>query len=219
VPGSIADSSFFQAVSFNGPMYKVFDDDELRLWEEWVEWLGGKTQPQKPETDPAKLMAMCIDSLRSRQAGTPGHATNQLSGPDPAQSAQTITQPVAAWFQAPTRVFMSVLSDPANGWIVKGSSANSRFMTELLGTDNPMSRAFGGSGGPAAGDKTWKQIAADWIDHGCPLPPAPPRAPALFTRMPEQAGRRMLGRLTLTSPESHVRVHPRGRVLGMGAVH
>ena len=67
VPGSVAASSFFKAISFEGPMYKVFTDDEIRLWEEWVEWLGQQTQPQKPETDPAKLMAMCIDALRSRQ--------------------------------------------------------------------------------------------------------------------------------------------------------
>jgi hypothetical protein len=219
VPGSVADSSFFQAISFSGPMYKVFTDDEIRLWEEWVEWLGQKTPLPKPETDAAKLMAMCIDALRSRQVGAPGHSANQLTGPDPAHPGQTITQPVEVWFQAPTRAFMSVLSDPANGWIVKGSSANSRFMTELLGTDNPMSRAFDGSSGPAAGGKTWKQIAADWIDKGCLLPAAVQKARVAFARTPAHVGRSVRRRLTLTSPESEVRAHPRGRVLGMGVVH
>ena len=109
VPGSIASSSFFHAISFDGPMYKVFTDDEIRLWEEWVEWLGQKTTPTKPETDPAKLMAMCIDALRARQIGAPGHQSNQLTGPDPAHPGQTLTQPVEAWFQGPTRTFMSVL--------------------------------------------------------------------------------------------------------------
>jgi hypothetical protein len=172
VPGSVAASSFFKVISFEGPMYKVFTDDEIRLWEEWVEWLGQQAQPQKPEADPAKLMAMCVDALRSRQTGAPGHAANQLAGPDPAHPGQTITQPVAAWFQAPTPVFMSVLADPANGWIVKGNSANSRFVTELLNTNNPMSSAFDASGGTATGGKTWKQIAMDWIDKGCPIPAA-----------------------------------------------
>ncbi|MGI8988015.1 MAG: LodA/GoxA family CTQ-dependent oxidase [Bryobacteraceae bacterium] len=219
VPGSVADSSFFKAISFDGPMYKVFTDDEIRLWEEWVEWLGRKTQPPPPETDPAKLMAMCIDALRVRQTGAPGHATNQLTGPDPQQAGKTITQPVAAWFQAPTPVFMSVLSDPGNGWIVKGNSATSRFITELLGTDNPMSRAFDGSAGPAAGGKTWKQIAADWIDKGCPLPAVPAAAHVAFARTPEHVGRGMLTRLTLTSSVPEVQAHPRHRVLGMGVVH
>ena len=219
VPGSIADSSFFRAISFDGPMYKVFTDDEIRLWEEWVAWLGQKTAPPPRETDPAKLMALCIDSLRARQIGTPGHSANQLKGPDPDHPGQTITQPVAAWFQTSARTFMSVLSDPANGWIVKANSANSRFVTELLGTDNPMSRAFDGSGGAATGGKTWKQIAVDWIDKGCPLPPAPVTAHVAFARTPAHVGRRMRLRLTLTSPESEIRAHPRHRILGMGVVH
>ena len=219
VPGSVKDSSFFHAISFDGPMYKVFNEDEIRLWEEWVESLTDQTVPPKLETDPALLMAMCIDALRTRQVGTPGHSINQLTGPDPVHSGQSITQPVAAWFQAPTRVFMSVLSDPANGWIVKNSAANSRFITELLGTDNPMSRAFAGSGGPATGNKPWKQIAEEWIEKGGPLPPAPPQAHAALAVSPRQVGRSMRGRLTLTSSDTEVRGHPRGHVLGMGVVH
>ena len=117
-------------------------------------------------------MAMCVDALRARQMGAPGHAAHQLAGPDAAHPGQTITQPVATWFQAPTPVFMSGLADPANGWIVKGNSAGSRFVTELLNTNNPMSSAFDASGGAAVGNKTWKQIAMDWIDKGCPIPAA-----------------------------------------------
>jgi hypothetical protein len=219
VPGSISASSFFKAISFEGPMYKVFSEDEIRVWEDWVAWLGQQTKPKPPETDPAKLMALCIDTLRERQTGTPGHSANQLTGPDPAHPGQTITQPVAAWFQAPTPVFMSVLADPANGWIVKGNSAASRFISTLLGSDNAMSRAFSGSGPDSS--KTWKQIAADWIDKGCPLPAAASLAHVrpMFARTPEQVGRRVRTRLTLTSPEQEVAAHPRGRVLGMGVVH
>jgi hypothetical protein len=114
---------------------------------------------------------------------------------------------------------MSVLADPANGWIVKGSSVNSKFVTELLGTDNPMSRALDGSAGPSVGNKTWKQIAADWIDKGCLLPAAAPQTHVAFARTPAHVGRSVRRRLTLTSPESEVRAHPRGRVLGMGVVH
>jgi hypothetical protein len=93
-------------------------------------------------------------------------------------------------------------------------------MTELLGTDNPMRTAFEGSGGPATGKKPWSQIAADWIDSGCPLPPATaPQSHVAFARTPERVGRRMRTRLTLTSSVDEVRANPRGRVLGMGVVH
>ena len=301
VPGSVAASSFFKAISFDGPMYKVFTDDEIQLWVEWVEWLGQQTQPQKPETDPAKLMARCIDALRGRQGGAPGHSANQLTGPDPAHPGQTVSRSVAEWFQAPTPVFMSVLADPANGWIVKGNAAASRFVTELLIPDNPMSVAFDASGGPEVGNKTWKQIAMDWIDRGCPAPASAPAslaahassiaarvsAPAsvpdsrgvraatraqgtayaatsaglatkhtveepeeavanvalagadgrtevvpahggpvrsitsqgALTSTPEHVGRRLRGRLTLTSSKDEVQANPRHRVLGMGVVH
>jgi hypothetical protein len=166
-------------------------------------------------------MAMCVDALRARQIGAPGHQANQLTGPDPAHPGQSLIQSVEAWFKGPTRTFMTVLSDPANGWIVKGSSANSRFVTELLGTDNPMSRAFEGSAGPAGGNKTWKQIAVDWIDKGCLLPAAAPAAPlhVALAKTPAHVGRTVRRRLTLTSPVSEVRAHPRGRILGMGVVH
>jgi hypothetical protein len=57
---------------------------------------------------------------------------------------------------------------------VKGNFAASRFVTELLITDNPMSSAFDASGGAVSGNKTWKQVAMDWIDKGCPIPAAAP---------------------------------------------
>jgi hypothetical protein len=105
VPGSVANSSFFRAISFDGPMYKVFNEDEIRLWEEWVEWLPRKTTPPKPEIDPAALMAMCVDALRARQVGTPGHDTNQLTGADPAHPAQTISQPSGSLVSGPNQGF------------------------------------------------------------------------------------------------------------------
>jgi L-Lysine epsilon oxidase N-terminal/L-lysine epsilon oxidase C-terminal domain/Iron-containing redox enzyme len=218
VPGSISESTFFKAISFEGPMYKVFTDDEIRIWEDWVVSLGKTGPPDPPETDPAKLMAMCVDALRERQTGEPAHAATQLTGPDPAHPGQTLTQPVAAWFSSPTRALMSALSDPANGWIVKGSSVTSRFITELLDGSNAMSQAFAGTG-PKTGGKTWRQIAADWIDKGCPLPPAPAPAQAMFAASSARLGRRALSRLTLTSPVAQVAAHPRRRVLGMGVVH
>jgi hypothetical protein len=214
VPGSIEASSFFKLTSFNGPMYKVFNDDELEIWKNWVVWLGRTTPPVPLESDPAKLMAACIDLLRARQQGTPEHAQRTLTGPDPANPKQTVTQSVAKWFGAPTGIFMAALSDPTNGWIVKGEPAKSRFVTDLLGGDNMMSRAFD-SVVPNSGERTGKQIVSEWISKGCPLPPAPPalrsRAQQLSVARPQ--------RLTLTSTVREVQAHPRRRVLGMGCVH
>ena len=218
VPGSISESSFFEAISFEGPMYKVFTDEEIQIWEDWVVYLGQQACPQPPETDPAKLMIMLVDNLRELQTGTPGHEANELTGPDPDHPGEIITQTVAKWFAAPAITFLSVLSDPANPWIVKGSSASSKFITVLLGSDNRMSRAFDRIG-QNTGGKTWRQIATDWIDKGCPLPSVPAHPQVMFEASPEHLGRRAIGRLTLTSSQAEVEAHPRGRILGMGDVH
>ena len=148
----------------------------------------------------------------------PEHGQRTLTGPDPNNPSQTITQSVSKWFDAPTRNFMAVLSDPTNGWIIKGDATRSRFVTDLLGTENPMSEAFN-TVVPNSGGKTCKQILIAWIVQGCPLPPVPARArEALAARAvrPRTGG---LGRLTLTSSESEVMSHPRHRVQGMGCVH
>ena len=35
IPGNL-DSPMFRLMSFNGPMYKVFNDEQQRLWQRWV---------------------------------------------------------------------------------------------------------------------------------------------------------------------------------------
>src|SRR5207253_1287440 len=107
-----------------GPMYKVFNDEELAIWEDWVVWLGKKDAPPV-ESDPAKLMALVIDTLRQRQQGVPDHQSRTLTGPNPAGAPDSITQSVAKWFEGPTRALMEALSDPTNGWITKGQPQKS----------------------------------------------------------------------------------------------
>lgn len=211
VPGHPEQSSFFKLTSFDGPMYKVFTDEELDTWEVWTVWLGrgGNTVPV--ETDPAKLMQACIDHLRAQQEGTPDHDMATLTGPDPGNVGQTIRQSVAAWFTEPTSVFMAVLSDPNNKLIVPGNSTKSTFIFKLLGGKNDMADAFAAVA-PNTGGKTWKQVAADWVDAGCPLPAARLRKRAL-------GGALDTSRLALTATHSAVDGHQRGRVQGMGVVH
>jgi hypothetical protein len=221
VPGSPAQSSFFRYISFDGPMYKVFTEEEVDVWRDWVVSLAESRPPSPHPSDPARLMAKCIETLKQRQIRNPGHSSHMLTGADPNNPATTISQSVAEWFEQPPRVFMKALSDPANGWISKGDSARSRFITDLLDDPNPnlMKQAFQDTSADAGG-KTWRDVAAEWIDAGCPLPSEPeqPHARA-FARSAAVVGRTRLGRLTLTSGESEVASHPRGRVLGMGVVH
>lgn len=81
-----------------------------------------------------------------------------------------------------------------------------------------MSEAFDEIG-PNTGGKTWRQIATDWIDKGCPLPSTLVQPEVTLETAPEHLGRPAISRLTLTSSQAEVDAHPRRRVLGMGVVH
>jgi hypothetical protein len=209
VPGHPEQSRFFQLTSFQGPMYRVFTEAELDAWKAWVFSLR-QAEPAPIVTDPATLMAACIDRLRAAQQGTPTHQATELEGPNPDHPERRIRQPLSAWFEAPTRLLMQVLADPTNGWIVPGNSTASRIVNDVLAGQNAMRAAFAAIA-PNSGGLTWAQVLERWIDASCPLVP---------TRM-RQRGRpdAPATRLALTTPADVVSRHPRGWVRGMGVVH
>jgi hypothetical protein len=212
VPGHPEQSSFFEFTSFDGPMYRVFTDEELKTWSDWVFWLSSKQQNQPIEMDPAKLMAACIDHFREEQRGTPMHMLTNLTGPDPGHPGQTLTQPVSAWMDEPAAAIMAALADGQNNLIVSGNSAGSSFLTKIVGADNSMGREFT-SVAPNTNGKTWTRVVADWIDAGCPLPITTAQAHLAI------AGTGPAVRLTITAPSAEIDRHPRGRIQGMGVVH
>lgn len=227
VPGHPEQSSFFRYTSFSGPMYKVFTEEELQLWEEWTVWLGSQDKPKPPEKDVATLMAACIEHFRGQQEGSPTHQRTSLTGPDPRDPSREITQAVAAWFGEPTEGLMAALAHPANGLVTPGSAVQSRFLTQILGGNSAMSRAFDAVA-PDTGGKSWRQIATEWIDQGCPMPrPTAPVPPAVSfdavaappPRLGTRAAAPQAQRLSLTTSPSVVARHPRRRVQGMGTVH
>jgi hypothetical protein len=172
VPGDVEASPFFELFRPTGPMFRIFTDEEARIWEDWVRSLADDTIPSEPETDPGRLMVRLIDTLRSRQRGVPAHTANQLKGPDGA------THPVAWWFDQPTPDLLRALSNPDNEWITPGDPRSSRFITQLASGDHPMARVLG-EVAPGTAHKTWRTIAIDWIAAGCPVPAPNPALPAI----------------------------------------
>lgn len=51
VPGRPEDSRFFKLCSFDGPMYKVFNEEELDAWRRWTLWLGTAAAQQEQDDD------------------------------------------------------------------------------------------------------------------------------------------------------------------------
>jgi hypothetical protein len=129
-----------------------------------------------------------------------------------------VTQPVAWWFDQSIPSFMQVLADPSNGWITPGNPSQSRFLTQLLDGNNVMADAF--SQQAPGSPKTWKDIATEWIQQNCPIPAASKlQSFAISAVFPFPSKSKKAFRLGPYATLSERSRHPRGTVLGMGAVH
>lgn len=109
--------------TYSGPMYKIFTPAELKLWADWIRWLGKEYEAESTDgdADPADNMQSLVSRLSSNAVGVPAHKTAMLGG-----------KCVADWFAAGPDAIMGALGDPANGWVVPGSAATSKFISGLL---------------------------------------------------------------------------------------
>ena len=140
LPGDPEHSPFFQLATPAGPMFKIFTDGELATWRAWTVSLPAEAPPASPiatvavdpEQTSAEAMRALIDGMRSRQDGVPAHQGAKLTGPDPTDAEQEVTQRVAWWFGQPTPALMRALAGSENGLVVPGEPDNSPFVTDLL---------------------------------------------------------------------------------------
>jgi hypothetical protein len=199
IPGDPDSSPFFELTTFQtGRMYRVFTDDELKLWADWCRALVEPPPPPPPKPDPFADMVRVVDVLRSRQSGSQHHRIMTLRRPGGDEDFS-----VSWWFEQPTRDFLEALAWPDNGWVIPGEPNSSPFVTDRLSPAKPMGKAFAGIVAGLDG-RTGKEVAIDWIEAGCPVPP-PVDGP--------------LENLWLASSADVWSTHTTGQVLGMGAVH
>ena len=153
-----------QLMSFEtGPMFRVFTDDEIVLWQDYTNALGQPTPPPAPLVPPARAMAAVIDQLRPVQQGIAGHAMNFMA------DAQGVVDSVDWWFQQPSRTLMAALAAPVNGLVAPGDPANSRFLRELIAPTGPMGAVFG-QAAVAPNSGSCRDVVNAWIGAKCPLP-------------------------------------------------
>jgi hypothetical protein len=195
-PGDWANSRMNALMNFEtGPMYRVFTDDEIALWQAYTLSLAAPVPPPVPRpVPPARAMALVVDQLRPIQQGTAGHAINLMA------DLNGVAHTIGWWFQQPTRALLEALSAPINGLIRRGDPSSSRFLTELIAPAGPMGSVFGL---PAALPNTGscRDVVNRWITAGCPLTSA-----ETF-------------QLRLNTPRAKRDLHPTGRIRGMGNVH
>ncbi|WP_437760823.1 LodA/GoxA family CTQ-dependent oxidase [Sorangium sp. So ce1389] len=192
-------SPFFQLTSFEGPMYKVFTDEQIEVWKDWTRALAGEERPVE-KYDAGLAMARLLDTFRERQAGAGGHGV-LLAGPGAAPCERTV-KPLSSWFERPrdpaeepaeeqrrkrheqlpgrlpeepeevdtrTLTLMRVLADPGNGWVVPWSAGRSALVMQMLSGNGPMSRAFQAMS-PDSKDRSYRDVVVTWINRGCPMP-------------------------------------------------
>jgi hypothetical protein len=195
IPGDWDNSRMKGLTSFQtGPMFRVFTDDELVLWESYTNSLG--TTPPKPTPRPTSLVAMAgvIDQLRIVQKGTNGHQRAMLA--DPKGEVHSL----AWWFEQPTPDLMQALSSPMNGLIVPGEPENSRFLNELIAPVGIMGSAFS-MNADVSPSETCREVVGRWIQDGCPIPVEHTMKLRLNTRAAARV------------------INPRRKIRGMGSIH
>jgi hypothetical protein len=149
-------SKFFELTEFNGPMYKVFSEEELIIILDWIESLSNRPIfcvepiPDTPTTqDWPEMMASLISSVagRARRA----HQDLVLPGP----SGDPI--PLVDLFDAPKDLMAALIR---GGWVVPGLPDSSLFLTRIILSDGPMQGVL---------DDESVNIIRKWIENGAEL--------------------------------------------------
>lgn len=197
VKGEPERSRLFQLTGPKGPMFKIFTEEELALWREWISSLP--RDPVGAALQPAEAVVVVLRQLRARALAEPEHAQHLLTGIGP--EGTEVARSISWWFglldqQPPAgkpqtffcELLMQALASPQNGWIIPGDAAASRFITELA-RDGRMGAVLRQSI-PEAGNRSAAQILARWIDEGCPMPSEEGRRRLLLLAEPtaEEAG-------------------------------
>jgi L-Lysine epsilon oxidase N-terminal/L-lysine epsilon oxidase C-terminal domain/Iron-containing redox enzyme len=151
--------------TYRGPMYKVFTPDELKLWADWIIWLGKEYSAVPPAPlDPAGRMLMLVTRLTPQAVNIGAHRARQLTG---TLNGSEIRQSVTDWFAAGPVPLMAALANPANALIVPGNPAASSFVTDILANTPSMASAIDGV---VIDGKMGHVIINEWIDDGCKIP-------------------------------------------------
>jgi len=195
-PGDWLNSRMRGLMSFEtGPMFRVFTDDEIALWEAYTNGLAAPAPvpPPRPISS-ARAMAALVDQLRPIQQGNAGHVINMMA------DQNKVVHSMDWWFQQPTRALLAALASPLNELVVPGKPEDSRFFMELISPTGPMGSVFGLPANPP-NSGTCRDVVHRWILEGCKLLDAKP-----FT-------------LRLNTPRTKRDLHPTGRIYGMGNIH
>lgn len=199
VPGDPDQSQFLKHLTtFQGPMYQIFNAEDLAVWRAWIAWLGrdGETPRVKRYFDKAQAMEALLIELKSVAEGVGAHARFKARAEDGRVS-------IASLFASDdTIALMRALADVDSGWVTKGDPAASPLVADMMRGSNLMGKALDRRF-PGINNRIGRQIAIEWIRAGCPIPGDAKAVP----------------RQNLAAPLKPLGPNLFMHTLGMGAVH
>lgn len=176
VPGHPEQSEFLTYLTtFNGPMYKVFSDDELQLWSDWIVWLGREGNSRRPQHlfTRAEAMLQLLELMRSGGLSSAGHARIRIGG-------RTLRE----WFdEADLTKLMEAMRNDTTGWVVPGNAAASSLVVDQLQAGRPMGRALDRRFIELQ-NRNGRVVIVNWINGGCLLPHEASAAQPLAAKSP-----------------------------------
>ena len=168
--GDPAESKFLTLLTtFDGPMYKVFEPQELNTWREWVDWLGreGSTGWANSYLNKEESVVSLLRHLAATAASQAGHQRHALDSPGHKP------RDMAAWFQEALKTnnfhsLMQALAHPGNTYVIPYAPEVSNLVLEYLRADRPMGQALDRRF-EDINNQIGRKIIVDWIVCGCPV--------------------------------------------------
>lgn len=155
-------SQFLQHLTtFNGPMYQIFNHEDLATWRDWIEWLGreGDTRTSKRYFSKGEAMEALLLEMKSIAEGVKAHTRYRADG----DGMPTI----AKLFEGDD--MRKLMQGLVGTWAVPGDPAASPLVADLLRGDKPMGKALDRRF-PRINNRIGRQIVIEWVIAGCPIP-------------------------------------------------
>jgi hypothetical protein len=204
-------SRLFEAMSFSGPMYKVFTEDEKNIVLDWIESLQKSKQPEEPsgptpQEAAAKVLKLIADNA-AMAMGVQRHAQYLVAG-----------RPLKDWFSDPAGLMAAFAR--SRDWVVPGKGSLSPLYTEF--TTGPMSFMLA-----AAEDiKQWIDTGAVLVDAAAvagasavSFAVAPVRQYSAAFVPPTEAGATAPVAVAPSVRAARREFAAKRKLIGMGAVH
>ena len=176
VPGKPEESKLLNYLTtYEGPMYKVFDEKDLTHWKDWIIWLGkeGGTNKAKKYQTKAKSMYLLLQELREVARSVDGHNMHRIGGKvENVDGNDKYIQgrKIAKFFESGDieELMKEFKTNENNGWVKPYYPDLSPLITELAKGNRPMGAVLD-KRYPAIGNQIGRIIIMKWIEAGCPL--------------------------------------------------